>query len=171
MNVNSTKPPENQNNQNLVKWVTRHVLHSCSDLWFFWFFLLFSMVLLYFGAAPLVCLVFLVFSMVFISLAFAAPCYHVSGKGKGLGAGAGHRYARQPIYSYGWLREGTPVWRKYATREMIQKLSSEPLRIVLIPMRAWGLYRISCCVIQLSRNANDTRAYYQPVTINIYVEV
>ena len=81
-------------------------LHSCSDLGFF---LVFSMVLLYFGAAPLVCLVFLVFSMVFTSLAFAALCYHVLGKGKGLGAGAGHRYARQPIYSYGWLREGTPV--------------------------------------------------------------
>ena len=69
----------------------------------------FSMVLFYFGAAPLVCLVFVVFSMVFTSLAFAALCYHVLGKEKGLGAGAGHRYARQPIYSYGWLREGTPV--------------------------------------------------------------
>ena len=116
--------------------------HSCSDLCLF--LLVFSMVLLYFGAAPLVCLVFLVFSMVFISLAFAALCYHVLGKGKGLGAGAGHRYARQPIYSYGWLREGTPVWRKYATCEMIQKLLSEPLRIVLIAMRAWGLYDSAC---------------------------
>ena len=26
------QPPENQKKQNLVKWVTRHVLHSCSDL-------------------------------------------------------------------------------------------------------------------------------------------
>ena len=68
------QPPENQKNLNLVKWVTCHVLHSCSDLWFFCFFFVSSMVLHYYGAAPLVFLVFLVFSMVFTSLAFAALC-------------------------------------------------------------------------------------------------
>ena len=107
MNVNSTKPPENTKKLNMVKWVTRHVLHSCSDLSCFGVLgFLYGFVLLW--GSPLVCLVFVVFFMVFTSLAFAALCYHVLGKGKGLGAGAGHRYARQPIYSYGWLREGAP---------------------------------------------------------------
>ena len=32
MNVNSTKSPENTKKLDLVKWVTRNVLHSCSDL-------------------------------------------------------------------------------------------------------------------------------------------
>ena len=41
-------------------------------------FFVFSMVLLYFGAAPLILVVFFGFSMVFISLACAALCYHVS---------------------------------------------------------------------------------------------